>query len=172
METHEMIALIKAGKGKEHYKEWAKTGPKEVRSALADARQMLEILIDDPDPDVRADTTIYYNECDYNAFEDHLLKRTELPRDIIEGYRNMTYKYMDDQGTFWDTDYIDAFELASKNEPSPTDLELYRYQLHTLGSPIWCKGLTLGETWDAVDTAERGLNDLAHYFMDIQKEKL
>ena len=28
MKTHEMIALIKVGKGKEHYKEWAKTGPK------------------------------------------------------------------------------------------------------------------------------------------------
>lgn len=43
MKTHEMIALIKVGKGKEHYKEWAKTGPREVRIALADARQMLDI---------------------------------------------------------------------------------------------------------------------------------
>ena len=172
MEVKEMIALINAGKGKEHYKEWAKTGPREVRIALADARQMLEILIDDPDHDVRAYTTVYYNECDYNALEEHLLKRTELPDDILEGYRTMTYQYMDDQGTCWDIDYMDEFSLASKNEPSPTDLELYRYQLHTLGSPGWCKGLTLGETWDAVDTAERSLNDLAHYFIDIQKEKL
>lgn len=172
MKTHEMIALIKVGKGKEHYKEWVKTGPREVRVALADARQMLDILIDDPDPDVRAYTTVYYNECDYNALEDHLLKRTELTEDILEGYRTMTYQYMDDQGTCWDIDYIDEFSLASKKEPSPTDLELYRYQLHTLGSPVWCKGLTLGETWDAVDTAERGLNDLTHYFINIQKEKL
>lgn len=157
--TFAILKSIKIGKRREMYKDWAVSGTLIVREMLARYGYQHDILIHDLDSSVRRlvmktdPSYIKYRigyPDDYRYIQKIMRKQVVVDLEVIEALIDYCQ---------WDESTNTSLKVkheALSREPTLLESNMSCVDLYLIGSPMWARNLTFGQTWNICDYLENG----------------
>lgn len=150
MTNDERIKLITQGLATEHYEEWAETGSKEVRMALAVHGYEHDILIHDLESSIRRRVMAIdpsYIKYRIHHREDQRAINTILDDQVTADLKviKAQIRYRKERCT--DNPYMEVKYNALSRTPTLMEANMHRADLYLTGSPMWARDLRFIDVW-------------------------
>lgn len=172
----ERINLIKQGLATEKYEEWAKTGTKGVKIALANNGYEHDILIHDSSPSVRR--SVMATDPSYIKYRIHHREDQRIINNILDNKVTAELDVIKEQIEYCKklespNPYMEVKYAALSRTPTLLEANMSRVDLYLTGSPMWARDLQFVDVWSVCHELSHStptMDEIEEVFADLMIE--
>lgn len=172
----ERINLIKQGLATEKYEEWAKTGTKGVKIALANNGYEHDILIHDSSPSVRR--SVMATDPSYIKYRIHHREDQRIINNILDNKVTAELDVIKEQIEYCKklespNPYMEVKYAALSRTPTLLEANMSRVDLYLTGSPMWARDLQFVDVWSVCHELSHSTptkDEIEEVFTDLMME--
>ena len=172
----ERINLIKQGLATEKYEEWAKTGTKGVKIALANNGYEHDILIHDSSPSVRR--SVMATDPSYIKYRIHHREDQRIINNILDNKVTAELDVIKEQIEYCKklespNPYMEVKYAALSRTPTLLEANMSRVDLYLTGSPMWARDLQFVDVWSVCHELSHStptMDEIEEVFADLMTE--